>query len=95
MTGVLAETARREATAADALRRRPDAASLAGLPILIKDIIDTVPAVCSAGLPFLRNYRPAADAAVVRRLRAAGAVILGVTATGPGADSTAEKEAVA
>ena len=55
------------------------------MPVVVKDIIDTVPAACSAGLPFLRDYRPAADAAVVRRLRQAGAVILGVTATDPGA----------
>jgi Asp-tRNA(Asn)/Glu-tRNA(Gln) amidotransferase A subunit family amidase len=85
VTEILRDTARREAAAADALRRRPGAPSLAGVPVLIKDIIDTVPAVCSAGLPFLGDYRPTADAEVVRRLRQAGAVILGVTATDPGA----------
>jgi Asp-tRNA(Asn)/Glu-tRNA(Gln) amidotransferase A subunit family amidase len=85
VTEILRDTARPEAAAADALRRRPGAPSFAGVPVLVKDIIDTVPAVCSAGLPFLRDSRPTADAEVVRRLRAAGAVVLGVTATDPGA----------
>src|SRR5688572_25142251 len=56
VTEMLGAMARREAAAADALRERPGAPSLAGVPVLIKDIIDTVPAVCSAGLPFLGDY---------------------------------------
>jgi len=85
-TDVIAASARREAARADRLRKAGRAPSgIAGLPIAVKDIIDTTPAVCSAGLPFLGDYRPATDAAVVRRLRRAGAVILGVTATDPGA----------
>ena len=48
VTELLAETACREAAAADALRRFPGGPSLAGVPVLIKDIIDTVPAACSA-----------------------------------------------
>lgn len=86
LTGILAETAMREAASVD--RRRAAHAKLgplAGVPLAIKDIIDTTPAVCSAGLSFLRDYRPAADADVVRRLRRAGGVVIGVTATDPGA----------
>jgi Asp-tRNA(Asn)/Glu-tRNA(Gln) amidotransferase A subunit family amidase len=44
--------------------------------------------VCSAGLPFLRDHRPQRPAVVVKRLRAVGAVILGVTASDPGAFGT-------
>jgi Asp-tRNA(Asn)/Glu-tRNA(Gln) amidotransferase A subunit family amidase len=85
-THQLTESARREAEAVDRKRRSgATLGPLAGVPIAIKDLIDTTPAICSAGLPFLSSYRPAADATVVRRLRRAGAVILGVTATDPGA----------
>lgn len=58
---------------------------LEGVPVVIKEIIDTTPAVCSAGLPFLSQYRPEKDAPVVQKLRQAGAVIVGVSTTDPGA----------
>lgn len=86
VTDLLVETARREADAIDARRaRRQTLGPLAGLPILVKDIVDTVPARCSAGMPFLAGHRPEVDAPIVARLRAAGCVVLGVTATDPGA----------
>src|SRR5262245_86113 len=68
-TDILAETARREARRADHRLRRDGATPLTGVPVAIKELIDTHPAVCSAGLPFLRGYRPAEDAHVVARLR--------------------------
>ena len=53
---------------------------LHGLPILIKDNIDTHDRMqTTAGSLALAGNRPAADAGVVRRLRASGAVILGKT----------------
>ena len=52
---------------------------LHGLPILIKDNIDVAGMVNSAGSLALADNRPAKDAFVVARLRAAGAVILGKT----------------
>jgi aspartyl-tRNA(Asn)/glutamyl-tRNA(Gln) amidotransferase subunit A len=58
---------------------------LAGIPMVIKDNIDTYPAVCAAGLPMLAANRPSKDAEVVRQLRAEGAVIIGVAATDSGA----------
>ncbi len=82
LTDVLRHTATREANQAQAI---PTVGGLAGIPIAIKDNIDTAPALCSAGLPFLSTYHPAQDAAVVRRLREAGAVIVGVAATDAGA----------
>lgn len=65
--------------------RAGSAGALAGIPLVIKDNIDTVPARCCAGLPFLANYRPLEDAAVVARLRDEGAVIVGMGATDSGA----------
>ena len=53
---------------------------LHGIPILIKDNIDTADAMATtAGSLALVGARPARDALIVERLRAAGAVILGKT----------------
>ncbi len=52
---------------------------LHGLPVLIKDNIDAVGMVNSAGSLALADHRPKQDAFLVTRLRAAGAVILGKT----------------
>lgn len=52
---------------------------LHGIPVLIKDNIDIVGMVNSAGSLALAEHRPRADAPLVTRLRAAGAVILGKT----------------
>ena len=54
---------------------------LHGIPFGIKDNIDTADLPTEYGSPIYRGHRPAADAAVVAQLRAAGAVILGKTAT--------------
>ena len=53
--------------------------ALHGLPVLLKDNIDVAGMVNSAGSLALANNRPARDAFLVARLRAAGAVILGRT----------------
>ncbi|WP_395745282.1 amidase [Prosthecobacter sp.] len=56
------------------------AGPLHGLPILIKDNIETADAMhTTAGSLALRDHPPKEDAALVSRLRAAGAVILGKT----------------
>ena len=52
---------------------------LHGLPVLLKDNIDAVGMVNSAGSLALADNRPANDAFLVARLREAGAVILGKT----------------
>jgi Asp-tRNA(Asn)/Glu-tRNA(Gln) amidotransferase A subunit family amidase len=51
------------------------------VPVGIKDIIDTAEAPTEYGSPVYAGHRPAADAACVRRLREAGAVLLGKTVT--------------
>ena len=58
---------------------------LAGLPVVVKENCDTVGAACSAGLPFRAGHRPTVDAPAVARLREAGAIILGVSVSDPGA----------
>ncbi len=52
---------------------------LHGLPILIKDNIDTASAPTSAGTPALRDHRPGSDAPVAAKLFSAGAILLGKT----------------
>src|SRR5436190_3874613 len=75
------ERALREARTLDgagaAMRDRP----LYGVPIGVKDIIDTADLPTEMGSPIYRGYRPQSDAACVALLRAAGAVILGKTVT--------------
>lgn len=54
---------------------------LHGVPVGIKDIFDTADYPTECGSPTLSGRRPQADAAAVRKLREAGAVILGKTVT--------------
>ena len=55
--------------------------TLAGVPVAVKDIVDTADQPTENGTPLDRGRRPGADATVVRRLRTAGALILGKTVT--------------
>jgi indoleacetamide hydrolase len=52
---------------------------LFGLPVPVKDSVNTRDYPTTAGTAALRNFRPAADAPVVAKLRAAGALVLGKT----------------
>lgn len=54
---------------------------LHGVPIGIKDVIDTADMPTAYGSAIYKGYRPRADAACVSLARAAGAVILGKTET--------------
>lgn len=54
---------------------------LHGVPVAVKDIIDTSDYPTECGSPVLSGRRPFHDASVVAKLRAAGAVIIGKTVT--------------
>ncbi len=79
---LVAERARAEA---DALDREAAAGRfrgpLHGLPLTVKDSLDTADIVSTGGTLGRRDFVPAEDAPVVARLRAAGAVLLGKTNT--------------
>jgi len=69
-----------QARAADARKRSGELIGpLHGLPVGLKDIIDTADMPTENGCALHKGRTPRADAAVVSMLRAAGAVILGKT----------------
>jgi indoleacetamide hydrolase len=70
------------ATARAADQRRKSGAKLGplhGLPIPIKDSVNTNDLRTTAGTPALREFQPKKDAPIVRRLRETGALVLGKT----------------
>jgi amidase len=75
---VTAEAALDQARQAEArLARREPLGPLDGVPVAVKDLCWTRDAPTLAGMPLRRGWRAPADATVVARLRAAGAVLLG------------------
>ena len=66
---------------ARALDRSQSRGPLHGVPIGVKDIIDTFDMPTEFGSPIYKGYRPPSDAACVALLRRAGAVMLGKTGT--------------
>jgi len=66
---------------ARALDGEPPRSPLHGVPVGIKDIIDTADMPTEYNSPIYRGHRPAWDAACVALLRRAGCVILGKTVT--------------
>jgi Asp-tRNA(Asn)/Glu-tRNA(Gln) amidotransferase A subunit family amidase len=71
-----------QAREADAVRRQGRAVGLLhGVPIGVKDIIETEDMPTENGSPVFAGRRTARDAAIVSQLRQAGAVIMGKTVT--------------
>lgn len=61
-------------------RRRASGVSvgpLHGVPLALKDNVDTVDLPTTAGTPGLASHRPQSDAVIVHKLREAGALVLG------------------
>lgn len=74
------ERARQRAFLADeALARGENWGILHGVPLTIKDTLETAGLCTTAGYKHLKNYVPKEDATVVARLRASGAIIMGKT----------------
>src|SRR6202012_4253260 len=72
-----ADSARKEAEEADAaLARGEIKGPLHGVPVTIKDTLETTGVICTGGTKGRAGYVPKADATAVARLRAAGAIIL-------------------
>ena len=81
-TCVMSDSAQADARAADARAEAGERrGALDGIPIAIKDVIDTAGVVTTYGSIKYRDHRPEVDAHVVQQLRDAGAVILGKTNT--------------
>jgi Asp-tRNA(Asn)/Glu-tRNA(Gln) amidotransferase A subunit family amidase len=83
--------------AALAAARRCDVSApkgpLHGIPIAVKDLIDTADMPTGYGSAIYEGHRPAADAACVALARAAGAIVVGKTVTTEFACFTAGKTA--
>jgi aspartyl-tRNA(Asn)/glutamyl-tRNA(Gln) amidotransferase subunit A len=79
---ILSDAAMAEAILAD--KRQADGATLGplhGVPVSIKDILYTKSVRTTAGSFAYKDFKPDADAIVVERLRAAGAIVIGKTTT--------------
>jgi Asp-tRNA(Asn)/Glu-tRNA(Gln) amidotransferase A subunit family amidase len=86
---------RAAAVARDELARGTDRGVLHGLPVAVKDIVDTAGVATTMGSRHFAGNVPARDAEVVARLREAGAIIVGKTVThefayGPFGDRSAD-----
>lgn len=73
------EAARAEARAAEVRYRRGQAGPIAGIPFTVKEMVSVAGMPQTAGIPARADVVADRDATVVRRLRRAGGVVLGVT----------------
>jgi amidase len=77
-----ADAARAQAREADAAQARGEGKGpLHGVPITIKDMIETAGVICTSGTKGRASCVPPRDATIVARMHAAGAIILGKTNT--------------
>ncbi len=76
------EQALAQARACDVeLQRKGPRGALHGVPVAVKDVIDTADMPTRMGSPIFEGWQPKVDAACVALVRKAGAVILGKTVT--------------
>ncbi|QCT01024.1 amidase [Paenibacillus algicola] len=74
---MIAPDAMQQAIEADLARANGDTRPLLGIPILVKDIIDTKNMPTTGGSDLFRDYQSPEDAWQVAKLREAGAIIFG------------------
>ena len=79
----------RALAAARELDGRAPRGPLHGIPVGVKDIIDTADMPTECNSPIYKDHRPKQDATCVARLRRAGAIVLGKTVTTEFASSVA------
>ena len=81
-TTLCQERARREALACERAYVRAGATgALAGVPFAVKDLFDSEQVRTTYGSTMFASHTPAADAAALRRVRDAGAIMVGKTQT--------------
>ncbi|MGE0667081.1 MAG: amidase [Sphingomonadales bacterium] len=86
---LMADSALAEAARADLeLETGLDRGPLHGIPVAVKDLIDSRGVVTAAGMAIRADHVPRADGTVLRRLRQAGAVVLGKLKTTEGATNS-------
>jgi amidase len=73
------DAAREAAWQADARRARGESGPLLGVPMTIKESFNLAGTPTTWGIPEARDFKPAEDALAVKRVKAAGAVILAKT----------------
>ena len=79
---LVADRAMADASRADEMQARGGKIGvLHGLPVAHKDLVDTAGIRTTRGSPFYRDRVPTQDAAIVTRIRSAGAVTIGKTNT--------------
>ena len=81
-TALCLERAHQEAAAwTEAYARGDVSAPLAGVPVAAKDLFDSAGVRTTYGSPLFLDHVPDEDAEAIRRLRSAGAILLGKTQT--------------
>ena len=77
------DRAREQAKLVDAAVAKGANLPRAGVPMTVKEVFNVAGLPPTFGLEFARNYRPTDDAPTIRRLKDAGAVMLGKTNVAP------------
>src|SRR5262245_60124214 len=73
------ERARAAAVQADAALNRGERRPLLGIPMTVKEAFNVAGLPTTWGIPNFKGWRPAQDAVIVSRAKAAGAIVLGKT----------------
>lgn len=77
---LVSKEARAQAKEADAAQKRGEIKGpLHGVPMTVKDMVETAGVICTAGTKGRATFIPTQDATVVARLHNAGAILLGKT----------------